>query len=280
MKIDIFQVDAYTDKMFSGSSSAVCPLKEWIDDTLMQNIAQEMNLGKTAFIVKKESSLYEIRWFTPKSEITLFEHAALASAYVIFNYLDKMLDSVTLKTLDSDIVISRDGDNIFFNFKSHMPVLHNESNPIFGLSMGIEPLKVLKSQDYILIFENEDTIKDINPKIDVLKSLDLRGVCIAARGDESDFVFRYFAPKLGISEELVISSICSQLAPYWSQVLSRDKLKVLQLSKRQSTLNCDVKDDVVTISAKATLFMKGSIIIEERKTPRDDSSTSKLAIAL
>jgi len=281
VKIDIFQIDAFTDKMFSGSTSAVCPLENWIDDDLMQNIAEQINLSKTAFIAKKELSLYEIRWFTPKNEITLYEHAAVASAYVIFNYLDEKQTNITLRSLGNDIKISKEGDFISSCFTCNMPTLHTQSNPIFSLAMGIEPLKILKDKDYILIFENEEIIKNLKPKIEVLKSLDLRGICIAARGDDSDFVFRYFAPKLGVDEDLIINSLCSQLAPYWSKVLDKNELKAVQISNRRSEIFCNVEDGKVTIKAKATLFMRGEIIIEERAYPREgEASTNKLAIAV
>jgi len=281
VKIDIFQIDAFADKMFSGSTSAVCPLKDWIDESLMQNIAFQINLSKTAFIVKKESSLYEIRWFTPENEITLYEHAAVASAYVIFNYLDTKQKNITLRSLGNDIEISKEGDYISSSFNSNMPTLYTQSNPIFSLAMGIDPLKILKDKDYILIFENEETIKKLKPKIEVLRSLDLRGICIAARGDNNDFVFRYFAPKLGVDEDLIINSLCSQLAPYWSKVLNKNELKAVQISNRRSEIICNVADGKVIIKAKATLFMKGEIIIEERVKPRDkENSKSKLAIAV
>ncbi len=281
MKIDIFQIDAFTDKIFSGSTSAVCPLDKWIDDTTMQNIASEMNLSKTAFIVKKDDNTYEIRWFTPKSEVTLCDHASLASAFVIFNYLETNLEKVNLSSLGCTIEITKENDLISLYFPSNMPTLYNQSNPLFSLSTGIEPLKVLSSKDFIVIYENEKIIKDLKPKVEVLKSLDLRGVCFTAIGDNSDFVFRYFAPKLGVDEDLITGSICSQLVPYWSQVLNKRSLKAIQLSTRKSELICDLFDDRVLIKGKAVLFMKGEIIIEERAYPRDEQTDKpKLAIAV
>ncbi len=283
MKIDIFQVDAFTDNVFNGITSAVCPLEKWIDESIMQKIATQTNLSKTSFIVKKEDSVYEIRWFTPEIEITLNQHTALASSYVIFNYLDKGLDKVTLRSIAGDIEIANSKDDMMsLNFDFQMPKLYNENNPIFSLSTGIEPLKVLEASDYILVYENEDIVKNITPNVEVLKSLDLRGVCITAVGNNTDFVFKYFAPKLGVSDDLVTGSVCSQLAPYWSQVLGKDNLKVKQYSTRTGELSCEVKPDKVIIKGKATLFMKGEIIIEERKVPREtkESDKSRFAIAV
>ncbi len=281
MKINIFQIDAFTDDVFNGITSAVCPLDKWIDDTLMQKIAAETNLSKTAFIVKMEPSLYEVRWFTPKIEVTLSDHTALASAYVIFNHLDKNLKDVTLRSIAGDIDITKDEDLLSLRFSANMPTLYNESNPIFSLATGIEPLKVLESTDYILVYENEEIVQNLKLNIEVLKSLDLRGVCITAKGKDSDFVFRYLAPKLGISDDLVTGSVCSQLAPYWSQVLEKNSLKATQFSERKGELICLLEEDEVVIKGKAILFMKGEIIIEERKFERAaPSEQTKLAVAV
>lgn len=281
MKINIFQVDAFTDNVFNGITSAVCQLNYWIDDSLMQKIAAETNQSKTAFIVKMKSSVYEVRWFTPKIEVTLSDHTALASAYVIFNHLNYNLDHVTLRSIAGDIDISKDKDLLSLRFAANMPTLYNENNPIFSLSTGIEPLKVLQSTDYILVYENEEIVKNLKPNIEVLKSLDLRGVCITARGKDGDFVFRYLAPKLGISDDLVTGSVCAQLAPYWSQVLEKNILKATQFSERKGELICELEEDTVTIKGRATLFMKGEIILEERKLVRErHSERAKLAVAI
>jgi PhzF family phenazine biosynthesis protein len=282
VKIDIYQVNAFTNSTFSGNTSAVCPLEKQINDTLMQHIAAETNLSKTAFIHKIEANLYEVRWFTPTTEISINDHAALASAYVIFNFLEKDLNEITLKSISGDIKITKNKNMFSFGFTYNMPELHRENNPIFSLSTGIEPLKVLKDKDYILVYENEEIVKNLHPKIEVLKSLDLRGVCITAKGDDCDFVFRYFAPKLGVNEDLVTGSLCSQLAPYWSQVLNKKSLNAAQLlPSRKSDLICELNDDKMIIKGEATLFMKGEIIIEERKTPRDgEQQKSKLAVAV
>jgi PhzF family phenazine biosynthesis protein len=281
VKIDIFQVDSFANNIFDGITSAVCPLKNWIDDSTMQKIAGATNLSKTAFIVKIEPSVYEVRWFTPNIEVTLSDHTALASAYVIFNHLDKDLKTVTLKAISGNIDVIKDEDFLSLRFTINMPTLYEQSNPIFGLATGIEPLKVLEATDYILVYENEETVKNLKPKVEVLKSLGLRGVCITALGDDNDFVFRYLAPKLEINNDLITGSVYSQLVPYWSQVLEKNILKATQYSERKGEVICELEEDAVVVKGKATLFMKGEIILEERRSPRDkEAEKSKLAVAV
>jgi PhzF family phenazine biosynthesis protein len=281
MKINIFQVDSFTDDMFEGYTSSVCALPTSISDELMQKIAAETNLSKTAFVTKLDHTKYEVRWFTPTTEVTLSDHASLASAYVIFNHLNTNLTKIVLKSLGGDMVIEKDGDLFSLNFPSKMPSLYEENNPIFDLAIGSEPLKVLSNLDYILVYDNEEIVKNINPKIDIFKSLDLRGVCVTARGSDNDFVFKYFAPKLDIDPGIVTGSVCSQLAPYWSKVLGKETLTAHQLSSRKSDIICDINDDFVSIKGKAKLFMKGEIIIEQRSAHRSlNEPHSKLAIAI
>lgn len=281
MKIHIFQVDSFTDSMFGGYTSSVCALPKKISDELMQKIASETNLSKTAFLFKIDEATYEMRWFTPRTEITVSDHTSLASAYVIFNYLDQNLTKITLNSLNGSIEVLKENEYISLNFDARMPTLFKENNPKFSLSTGIEPLKVLSGLDYLIIYENEDIIKNLKPNVEVFKSLDLRGVCLTARGNNSDFVFKYFAPKLENCSDLVTGSICAQLVPYWAKVLDKNNLKVLQLSDRTSEMICDLDNNNISVKGKAKLFMRGEIIIEQRASPRESNSKiRKMAIAL
>ena len=259
MRLDIYHVDTFTSKIFGGNGACVCPLKEWIDDNLMQKIALENNQSATAFFVKNENR-YDIKWFTPKKEVMLCGHATLASAYIIFNYLDKTLDSIIFDSKSGILSVNKDDKLISLNLPASMPEL-SENNPLFTVALGIAPLKILQQDDYILIYENEEIIKNIEPDFEALKNLDLRGVCISAKGDDSDFVYRFFAPKYGINEDNVTGSICSQLVPFWAQVYQKNHLKAKQLSKRGGEILCKLENERVEIKGEAILYMKGQIII-------------------
>ena len=139
-----------------------------------------------------------------------------------------------------------------------MPEL-SENNPLFNVALGITPLKILQQKDYILIYENEETIKNIEPDFEALENLDLRGVCITAKGDTSDFVFRFFMPKQGINEDHVTGSICSELAPFWAQVYEKKTLRATQLSCRGGEIICELENERVNIKGSAVLYMKGKI---------------------
>jgi len=260
--LDIYQVDAFADKVFKGNPAIVCPLDQWLDDLTMQNIASENNASETAFFVK-ENEGYKIRWFSPAKEVELCGHATLASAYVIFNFIEPSIDKIIFDSKGGEIEVQKNGDLLSLILQAKMPVADDEYHTLFNATIGEEPLKVLKGLDYILIYENEETIKNIKPRFDALKSLDLRGICITARGNEKDFVFRFFAPKLGVDEDFITGSAYSSLAPFWSKVLDKEEMTSKQLSKRGSDITCKLLQDgeKVSITGKASLFLKGEIYL-------------------
>ncbi len=262
MTLDIYQIDAFADQVFKGNPAIVCPLNKWLDDSIMQKIASENNASETAFFVK-ENSRYNIRWFSPTKEVELCGHATLASAYVIFNFLEPAIDRVVFDSITGEIEVQKNGEFLSLTLKAKMPVADDEYHTLFNATIGEEPLKVLKGLDYILIYENEEIIKNIKPRFDALKSLDLRGICISAKGDEKDFVFRFFAPKLGVNEDFITGSAYASLAPFWSKVLNKEILTSKQLSQRGSDITCKLLEDgeKVSITGKASLYFKGEIYL-------------------
>jgi len=257
MRIPIYQVDAFTNEQFKGNPAAVCPLTEWITDDLMQNIAAENNLSETAFFVKKEQE-YELRWFTPKLEVDLCGHATLASAYVIFTYLDNTRMKVIFHTKSGILEVSRKGSLLSMIFpsregkKSKVPELL-----IKGL--GRRPKEVYKSRDYMAVFETEQEIMDLVLNMDELKKLDGLGIIATAKGNEVDFVSRFFAPKEGIDEDPVTGSAHCTLVPYWKRVLGKDEFIALQLSQRGGKLICADLGKMVKISGEAISYLEGYI---------------------
>ena len=257
MKIPIFQVDAFTSELFSGNPAAVCPLESWIDDPILQSIASENNLPETAFFVR-ENDGYRIKWFTPTSEVDLCGHATLASAYVIFNEIDKSATDIRFYSKSGELTVTRDSDLISLDFPSRHPKISDDSDEVVS-AFNIKPIEVLEADDYLLIYDNPQQILDISPDLNLLKQLNWRGVGGAAKGSDCDFVSRFFTPKYGIDEDPVTGSTHCTLIPYWSEKLGKKKLHAKQLSKRGGELFCELNDDRVSISGRAVEYLRGDI---------------------
>ncbi len=201
MKLKIYQLDAFTDKMFSGNPAAVCPLDQWLPDTILQNIAMENNLAETAFFVKKDDQ-FEIRWFTPAVEVDLCGHATLASAAVLFNFENYSGDKITFFSPRSGILtVTKDGDMLTLDFPADK-FDRVELSPQLIDCFNSQPIEAYKGKtDYMLVFCSEEEIRKIVPHLLAISWLKVRGVIITAPGIEVDFVSRFFAPQSGIDEE-------------------------------------------------------------------------------
>ncbi len=265
MKIDLYQIDAFTNHLFSGNPAAVCPLPQFLPTDVMQSIAAENNLSETAFFIRKNEN-FEIRWFTPENEVKLCGHATLASAHVIFNFLEKEINQITFDSKSGPLYVKKISDgNIQLNF----PVISPE--PIEAMknlneALGITPKALYKSkQDFLAIFENQGEIESICPDFNKLLELDLRGVIISSLSNVPgfDFVSRAFFPKYGVPEDPVTGSAHCLLTPYWAKVLGKMQLKAKQLSKRSGELLCELDNDRVLLTGKAVPYMKGEIEIKD-----------------
>ena len=259
MNIPIFQVDAFSSDVFSGNPAAVCPLPHWLDKRTMQLIARENNLSETAFFVH-EGDHYHIRWFTPVEEVDLCGHATLASAFIIFTELDLNISNVLFDSLSGPLGVERKGEILSLDFPSQPP---SECDPPIELvtGLGIKPAAVLKSSDYFVVYDHEEDIRSLRPNMDLLKRVDLRGVIVTAPGICSDFVSRFFAPRLGIDEDPVTGSAHCALTPYWSKRLGKKDLHALQVSERGGELFCRDMGERVIISGRAVKYLQGTITI-------------------
>jgi PhzF family phenazine biosynthesis protein len=261
MKIPFYQVDAFTSKIFGGNPAAVCFLESWLSDDVLQNIAAENNLSETAFLVAKEKDKYFLRWFTPAVEVDLCGHATLASAYVVFSFVDGTTRTVEFETAGGLLSVSQKEELLSMNFPSRNPE-PCEISPALCDALRAKPLEVLKSRDLLAVFENESVIKNMNPDFEKLKRLEgAFAVCITAKGDNSDFVSRFFAPNAGINEDPVTGSAHSTLIPYWSRRLKKNKLHAFQVSKRGGELFCEDLGERVKISGYASLYAKGELFL-------------------
>ncbi|MDY6799621.1 MAG: PhzF family phenazine biosynthesis protein [Bacteroidota bacterium] len=260
MKIPIYQVDAFTHEVFGGNPAAVCPLTEWLDKDTMQKIAMENNLSETAFFVPKDN-LFEIRWFTPKVEINLAGHPTLAAAWVIYNELKYKKPVIRFKSsLSGELTIEKDQGLLIMDFPSNEgKAIPAPDYLIDGL--GAEPVGVIQSRDLLAIFKNQQEIEKIKPNFGILEKVETFGIIISAKGDNCDFVSRFFAPRAGINEDPVTGSAHTTLIPYWAKKLKKNKLEAIQISERKGYLTCEHLGERVKIAGTAKLFMKGEIFI-------------------
>jgi len=257
MKLRIFQVDAFTDYVFGGNPAAVCPLKEWLDDSIMQNIALENNLSETAFFTKKGEE-YELRWFTPEVEVDLCGHATLATAHVLFDHLGYDKDEIHFQTKSGLLIISKEGNRLLMNFPTdEMPSI--EPPAVLFQALGTRSDHVFKTDDYMVVLDTEDEVRDLNPDFRILSEVNARGIIVTAPGDEVDFVSRFFCPGVGIDEDPVTGSAHTKLTPYWAKRLNKDILEARQISERGGNLTCRYKGNRTEILGNARTYMIGEI---------------------
>jgi len=261
VKIKLYQIDAFSNQLFSGNPAAVCPLEKWLPDEIMQAIAMENNLAETAF-VNLDSYPYELRWFTPKTEVDLCGHATLATAKVLFDrYLKKERTEISFNSRSGILRANKQDEKIFLDFPRDLPT------PVLNFdfvtnAICLKPEVVFKGKDdYLAILKSETAVKEILPDFTKLEALDCRGVIVSAPGDKYDFVSRFFAPQTGINEDPVTGSAHTLLTPYWSERLRKKKLNAFQCSSRGGLLTCQLLNDRVLIGGKAKMFLEGTIYI-------------------
>lgn len=264
MKLDIFQVDAFTSKPFGGNPAAVVPLAEWLPDDTMLNIAAENNLSETAFFVKNNGR-YDLRWFTPTVEVGLCGHATLATSHVIFKELKLENEFIKFHSDRSgELGVLRQGDKLVMDFPAYSAT-KVEPNAAIALAVGMVPLETWETQGnmVMLLFRNEADIRSIEPEMSALSKLPYDEVIVTAKGDgETDFVSRMFAPKLGIPEDPVTGAIHCSLIPYWAKELGKGNMFARQVSRRGGELFCELAGDRVKIGGSAVLYLKGEISVE------------------
>jgi PhzF family phenazine biosynthesis protein len=266
--IPIYQVDAFTNRLFEGNPAAVCPLTEWLADDLLQKIAAENNLSETAFFLPREDE-FELRWFTPAVEVDLCGHATLAAAFVLMDLLEPARRSVTFRSRSGSLHVTRDGDLFSLDFPSR-PAVPIPEPPGLSEALGVRPAAVLKARDTIVVFDDPDVVRRLTPDMEKLKSMGGFAVCATAPGSgrdgDVDYVLRFFAPAQGIAEDPVTGSAQCSLAPYWSEKLGKTILRARQVSRRGGEILCEVSGNRVRIAGKAVLVFSGILRIPPRAT--------------
>lgn len=261
MSIPIYQVDAFTDSLFSGNPAAVCPLDKWLPDLVMQNIAGENNLAETAFVVMEDNG-YRIRWFTPVVEVDLCGHATLAAAHVFFHHEKYMNERITFNSRSGPLTVTKRNGLLTLNFPKDT-IIPTPITPELAATFSLKPMLAFKGKtDYLLVYESESQIKELVPNLSVIATLKARGIIVTAKGNQVDFVSRFFAPQSGVNEDPVTGSAHTTLIPYWASVLNKTEMDAVQCSARTGRLGCSLRGDRVEISGNAKTFLIGKILIE------------------
>lgn len=258
--LTMYQVDAFASKLFTGNPAAVCPLKEWLTTETMQAIALENNLSETVFFTGNNGK-YHIRWFTPAAEVKLCGHATLASAYIIFTFLEPNINSIEFDSLSGPLHVTRKHEMIELDFPALPPTIIEKPDPTLLEAISIDPEVVLADMDYLVILKNQQQIENLQVDTGKLLKTDRRGVIFSAPSDEYDFVSRFFVPGLSVPEDPVTGSAHCVLTPYWAKRLNKNKLHAKQLSARGGELLCELVNDRVKLTGNAILFMKADICI-------------------
>lgn len=259
MRIPLYQVDAFAGRVFSGNPAAVCPLESWLPDATMQAIAAENNLAETAFFAGS-SGRYELRWFTPLAEVDLCGHATLASALVVFRFLEPSLAEVRFDTKSGPLSVARDGEELALDLPSRPPQACPEPAGLFE-ALGAAPRELLKSRDCLAVFDSEEEVRSLRPDMERLKRVECFGVIATAAGREADFVSRFFAPAIGVPEDPVTGSAHCTLTPYWARRLGKTRLSARQLSARGGELACEQRGERVRLAGRAVLYLEGTITL-------------------
>ena len=259
MKLPIFQIDAFSDKVFRGNPACVVPLENWLKDEVLLKIAQENAVAETAFFVKRGRN-FHLRWFTPDIEMDLCGHATLATAHCILSELKIVTKKVIFETLSGELEVSLNNGRYLMDLPRRDPTSASLPNEIKN-ALSIQPVKVLKARDYLLVYENQKNVEDIVIDRKIFDQININpgGVIVTAKGDSCDFVSRYFTPQATILEDPVTGSAHCTLTPYWSKILNKNIMNAQQVSERKGELLCEIKKDRVFISGNAITYFKGQI---------------------
>ena len=259
MRLSLYQVDAFTSRVFGGNPAAVVPLDAWLPDATLQAIALENNLSETAFFVREPQG-WHLRWFTPTQEVDLCGHATLGAAYVLFHHVQPGLERVEFASRSGPLVVTREGDWLVLDFPSRLP---RPVAPQPGLveALGARPTEVLASRDIVVVFDTEAQVRALRPDMARVALLDTFAVTVTAPGTDVDFVSRFFAPRAGVPEDPVTGSAHCSLVPYWARRLGKTRLMARQVSARGGELRCEDRGERVHIAGQAVLYLVGQITV-------------------
>jgi PhzF family phenazine biosynthesis protein len=262
MRTPIFHVDAFATSRFTGNPAAVMPVDNFLNDALLQNLAAENNLSETAFLVRSGDD-YDLRWFTPVTEVPLCGHATLASAAVVMERLEKERNVVVFHSASGPLTVKRTETGYVMDFPER---LSQVVSPPPGISeaLGTAPIEVFINKfNYLALLESEKVVRELKPDMAALARVDRPGVIVTAAGQETyDFVSRYFAPAKGIPEDPVTGAAHCMLAPYWAKRLGKTEFRAFQASRRGGEVQCSLKGNRVLLEGACVFYLEGEVEIE------------------
>ncbi|MBM5461088.1 PhzF family phenazine biosynthesis protein [Pseudomonas sp. P66] len=259
MQLEFHQVDAFSDRPFAGNPAIVYRLDSWLADELMQQIAAEHNLAETAFVVPHAEG-WQIRWFTPTTEVPLCGHATLASAHVLFDVYKEPSERLQFQSRSGPLGVTREGERLLLDFPRSDPQPLVENVPV-AEALGCPVLEVWKTAELLVVVESEQVLRACTPDMAALAQLPGLGVIVTAPGIDHDFVSRYFAPGIGIPEDPVTGSTHCSLTPYWANRLGKAELRAFQCSSRGGALFCRLEGDRVKIGGYARRVASGTLML-------------------
>ncbi|MEZ5528514.1 MAG: PhzF family phenazine biosynthesis protein [Porticoccaceae bacterium] len=288
MEIPLYQIDAFADRPFSGNPAAVCPLNQWLPDETLQAIAAENNLSETAFFVplaghdspnsdnpdsnspendsldKDSPAHFQLRWFTPTTEVDLCGHATLATAFALFDLLGFPGEDIRFATRSGTLVVTRASCGLKMDFPALAVAPTDMPEQVVGGALGAIPDEAWQGSDLLLVYASQQQIEALTPDFRSLAKLPYRGIIATAPGEECDFVSRFFAPASGIDEDPVTGSAHCVLTPFWAERLGKQVLSASQLSPRGGTLTCELTEERVLLTGNAICYLKGTIHLPPR----------------
>ena len=261
MKLPIYQVDAFSSRMFGGNPAAVVTLDRWLPDETLQAIAAENNLSETAFVLPRDETV-PLRWFTPTVEVDLCGHATLAAGYVLFAYHYPSHKKLSFSTRSGVVAVSREGDLLSLDFPARAGT-PTEVSDALATALGAKPQEAYLARDILTVFETEDAIRALRPNFKRIAALDTFAVIASGPGTDADFVSRFFGPRAGVPEDPVTGSAHCTLVPYWAARLGKQKLSARQLSRRGGELDCELRGDRVAIAGRTVEYLRGEINVPD-----------------
>jgi PhzF family phenazine biosynthesis protein len=265
LNLILFQVDAFTNRPFTGNPAAVCLLDDPGDPAWMQDVAREMNLPETAFL-QKQADGYSLRWFTPLVEIDFCGHATLASAHVLWEQGHLLTgEQARFHTKSGLLTAERRGEWIELNFPAK-PAEAVEGMPGLQEALGVPPVSIGMSEfDCLVEVESETVVRELQPDIAQLATIPVRGIIVTSQASTPgyDFVSRFFAPRVGIPEDPVTGSAHCVLAPFWSNRLERKELTGYQASARGGTVRVRLDGTRVQLGGQAVTVLRCELVESE-----------------